>query len=152
SFAALAFFAVPFPAVVAGAAVLGALFLHRTDETATVSDSRSTPPPFGPHLLRVLGVGFPLWFAPVQAAAWGLGAQHTLAQEGWFFAKAALVTFGGAYAVLPYVAQQAVEHFAWLTPAQMLDGLGLAETTPGPLVLVLQFVGFMGGYQQPGDL
>src|SRR5690606_13693286 len=79
-------------------------------------------------------------------------SQHTLVHEGWFFAKAALVTFGGAYAVLPYVAQQAVEHFSWLTPAQMLDGLGLAETTPGPLVLVLQFVGFMGGYQHPGDL
>ncbi len=152
SFAALAFFAVPFPAVVAGAAVLGALFLHRTDETATASDSRSTPPPFGPHLLRVLGVGLPLWFAPVFVAAWGLGSQHTLVHEGWFFTKAALVTFGGAYAVLPYVAQQAVEHFSWLTPAQMLDGLGLAETTPGPLVLVLQFVGFMGGYQHPGDL
>ncbi len=70
-------------------------------------------------------------------------------KEGIFFSKAAMVTFGGAYAVLPYVSQQAVENYGWLQPGQMLDGLGLAETTPGPLIMVLQFVGFMGGWHQP---
>ena len=73
-------------------------------------------------------------------------------REGIFFSKAAMVTFGGAYAVLPYVAQQAVENYGWLTGPQMLDGLGLAETTPGPLIMVLQFVGFLGAWQQPGGL
>jgi chromate transporter len=80
------------------------------------------------------------------------GWHGTLTQQGFFFSKAALVTFGGAYAVLPYVGQQAVEHYTWLSSAQMLDGLGLAETTPGPLIMVLQFVGFLGGWNQPGAL
>ncbi|HZE13852.1 MAG TPA: chromate transporter, partial [Chthoniobacterales bacterium] len=71
--------------------------------------------------------------------------------EGIFFSKAAVITFGGAYAVLPYVAQHAVDYFHWLKPGQMMDGLGLAETTPGPLIMVLQFVGFMGGWNQPGN-
>jgi chromate transporter len=74
------------------------------------------------------------------------------AQLGWFFSKAAVVTFGGAYAVLPYVGQQAVEHYHWITPGQMLDGLAFAETTPGPLIMVLQFVGFLAGWRQPGAL
>jgi chromate transporter len=80
------------------------------------------------------------------------GWDGTLAREGIFFSKAAMVTFGGAYAVLPYVGQQAVEHYGWLTAPQMLDGLGLAETTPGPLIIVVQFVGFLGGWHQPGAL
>ncbi len=83
----------------------------------------------------------------------GWGAKHTIfTQEGVFFSKAAMVTFGGAYAVLPYVAQQAVQHFQWLHPGQMMDGLGLAETTPGPLIMVLQFVGFLGAWNHPGGL
>jgi chromate transporter len=81
-----------------------------------------------------------------------LGWNHTLFQEGVFFSKAAVVTFGGAYAVLPYVTQQALFHYGWLKPGQMMDGLGLAETTPGPLIMVLQFVGFMGGWQHPQGL
>jgi chromate transporter len=81
-----------------------------------------------------------------------LGSDHTLTQEGIFFSKAALVTFGGAYAVLPYVAQQAVQSHHWLTANQMLDGLGLAETTPGPLIIVTQFVGFLGAWNNPGSL
>ena len=81
-----------------------------------------------------------------------LGTDHTLFREAIFFSKAAMVTFGGAYAVLPYVSQQAVETHHWLSAAQMLDGLGLAETTPGPLIMVLQFVGFLGGWNQPGAL
>ena len=80
------------------------------------------------------------------------GWDHTLFKEGLFFSKAAVVTFGGAYAVLPYVAQQAVDTFGWLQTGQMMDGLGLAETTPGPLIMVLQFVGFMGGWNKPGLL
>ena len=87
----------------------------------------------------------------VGVSVW-LGMESTLFREGVFFSKAAMVTFGGAYAVLPYVGQQAVEHYAWLQPGQMMDGLGLAETTPGPLVMVLQFVGFVGAWQNPGDL
>jgi chromate transporter len=84
-------------------------------------------------------------------ALW-LGTNHTLFREAIFFSKASMVTFGGAYAVLPYVSQQAVEAHGWLTAPQMLDGLGLAETTPGPLIMVLQFVGFLGGWNQPGAL
>jgi chromate transporter len=75
-----------------------------------------------------------------------LGWEHTLTQMGWFFTKAALLTFGGAYAVLPYVYQGAVSHYGWLTPPQMIDGLALGETTPGPLIMVVAFVGFIGGY------
>jgi chromate transporter len=81
-----------------------------------------------------------------------LGSDHTLVREGIFFSKAAMVTFGGAYAVLPYVAQQAVQSYHWLSASQMLDGLGLAETTPGPLIMVTQFVGFLGGWHNPGQL
>lgn len=86
------------------------------------------------------------------AIGFSLGTDHTLFQEGLFFSKAAVVTFGGAYAVLPYVAQQALSHYGWLQPGQMMDGLGLAETTPGPLIMVLQFVGFLGGWNHPGGL
>jgi len=85
-------------------------------------------------------------------AAIFFGTGHTIFREGIFFSKAAVVTFGGAYAVLPYVAQHAVTPFGWLKPGQMMDGLGLAETTPGPLIMVLQFVGFMGAWQHPEGL
>jgi len=81
-----------------------------------------------------------------------LGEQSVYVQEGVFFSKAAVVTFGGAYAVLAYIAQEAVERHAWLRPGEMLDGLGMAETTPGPLIMVVQFVGFMGAYRNPGPL
>jgi len=93
-----------------------------------------------------------LWWLTVFATATWLGWSSTQAQQGLFFSKAALVTFGGAYAVLPYVAQQAVERYAWLSHPQMMSGLALAETTPGPLIMVLQFVGFVGGWQHPGTL
>jgi chromate transporter len=100
----------------------------------------------------VIAVCVVLWAAPVVAAGLMQGWHGTLAQEGFFFSKAAMVTFGGAYAVLPYVAQQAVENFGWLAAPQMLDGLGLAETTPGPLIMVVQFVGFLGAWNHPGGL
>jgi len=102
----------------------------------------------GAHLLRVLLVAGLLWSVPMAllTAAWGWG--HTYTQMGWFFTKAALLTFGGAYAVLPYVYQGAVGYYGWLTPVQMIDGLALGETTPGPLIMVVAFVGFVGGYGQ----
>ena len=93
-----------------------------------------------------------LWAAPVVLAGLAFGWGSLFVQQGIFFSKAALVTFGGAYAVLPYVAQQAVENYGWLSTNQMMSGLALAETTPGPLIMVLQFVGFAGAWQNPGTL
>ncbi len=90
-----------------------------------------------------------LWWLPILLAGWWRGFGSTLFTQGVFFSKAALVTFGGAYAVLPYVSQQAVEHYAWLNHGQMMSGLAFAESTPGPLIMVLQFVGFVGGWQHP---
>lgn len=95
-------------------------------------------------------VCLPLWVLPILLLGLWLGWSSIPVAQGAFFSKAALVTFGGAYAVLPYVAQQAVENFQWLTHPQMMSGLALAETTPGPLIIVLQFVGFVGGWQNPG--
>jgi chromate transporter len=102
--------------------------------------------------LRVTATCVALWAAPLVIVGAALGWKSVWLKEGVFFSKAAMVTFGGAYAVLPYVAQQAVETHAWLSAPQMLDGLAFAETTPGPLIMVLQFVGFMGGWNQPGVL
>src|SRR5206468_3983280 len=102
--------------------------------------------------IKICVIWLALWWLPVLLAGLWRGWNDTIFREGIFFSKAAVVTFGGAYAVLPYVAQDAVEPFHWLKPGQMMDGLGLAETTPGPLIMVLQFVGFMGGWNQPGQL
>ena len=99
----------------------------------------------------ILAVWLPLWLLPVAALAVVLGPRHVLTEVGAFFSKMAVVTFGGAYAVLSYVAQEAVQRYHWLSPTQMLDGLGLAETTPGPLIMVVQFVGFLAAYQAPGS-
>ncbi len=165
------FWAVPFPAIVAGAVVVGwvggkfwpaqfgmtdpgvsALTApHPGDPTGQASALGSTRSTWSDSA-KVIAVGGALWAAPVLAAGCFLGWHSTLAQEGLFFSKAAVVTFGGAYAVLPYVAQQAVEKFHWLAAPQMLDGLALAETTPGPLIIVLQFAGFAGGWNHPGGL
>jgi chromate transporter len=100
----------------------------------------------------VLAIGLLLWFGPVLLLAQLAGYRSVFVQEGLFFSQAAVVTFGGAYSVLSYVAQRAVDVYGWLSPGQMLDGLGLAETTPGPLILVTQFVGFQGAYRHPGSL
>ncbi|MES1210778.1 MAG: chromate transporter, partial [Acidobacteriota bacterium] len=102
--------------------------------------------------LRILAVGLALWLGPVFALVAVCGRDHVLSQEAVFFSKAAVVTFGGAYSVLAYVGQQAVETYHWLRPGEMLDGLGMAETTPGPLIMVLQFVGFLGAHRLPGGL
>ena len=107
-------------------------------------------PPGAGRALRMLAIWLPLWFLPMALSALLLGPQHLYVQSGMFFAGMAVVTFGGAYAVLAYVAQRAVVDFGWLTSAQMLDGLALAETTPGPLILVVQFVAFVAGYQAHG--
>lgn len=101
---------------------------------------------------KILLLCLTLWWVPIIALGAWLGWASTGFQQGVFFSQAALVTFGGAYAVLPYVAQQAVEKFGWLAHPQMMSGLALAETTPGPLIMVLQFVGFVGGWQFPGAL
>jgi len=101
-----------------------------------------------PRLLRALGLGLGLWALSLGLLALLLGLGHTLTQMGGFFTTAALFTFGGAYAVLPYVTQAAVDHYGWLTAAQMMDGLALGESTPGPLIMVVAFVGFLGGHSQ----
>ena len=147
AFAALALFGLPFPLVVLAAAIYGALFVRRPPPEATAA------PPVQPRAWRALvaavvwGV---VWLAPVGAAFLLLGPDHLLTDIGQTFSTLAVVTFGGAYAVLAYLQQQAVETHGWLTTAQMIDGLGLAETTPGPLILVNQYVGFMAGWGQGG--
>jgi chromate transporter len=156
---------VPFPVIVLAAAAVGAIGGRLAPDTfrtggghgaaktsarpALIDDDTPTPEHArfrGSRLAWVLGVGLLLWALPMAWLATTLGWEHTLTRMGWFFTKAALLTFGGAYAVLPYVYQGAVETFGWLTPTQMIDGLALGETTPGPLIMVVAFVGFVGGY------
>ncbi len=157
AFAEIFFFRAPFPAIVALAAAVGFVRgkwfgIAQTNGAAVEPGRLTTVKPTWGRAVRVIGVSVVLWFAPIAAAGWALGWDTTLVHEGIFFSKAAMVTFGGAYAVLPYVAQHAVEQFHWLTAPQMLDGLGLAETTPGPLIMVLQFVGFLGAWHQAGPM
>ncbi len=168
SFIALAVFALPFPWIVIAALAIGAV-LARVAPHALRGGGHASNPGVGtaPHspavidddtptpvharfdrlrLLKVLVVGGLLWLLPMAALLARNGWDATLTQIGWFFTKAALVTFGGAYAVLPYVNQAAVEHYQWLTTPQMMDGLALGETTPGPLIMVVAFVGFVAGW------
>ena len=170
SFVAIFGFGVPFPVIVLTALAIGLFAGRRYPEifgaggghggmAADDSDSHvisdNSNPLAAPTLAGTSAkVAFwcLIWMAPLAACAVWLGTDHVLTREGAFFSKAALITFGGAYAVLPYVAQQAVEVQGWLTPSQMMDGLALAETTPGPLILVLQFVGFLGGWHAPGGI
>src|SRR5438876_1964939 len=165
AFVAIYFFRVPFPLIIIGAGIMGLIggkilpqfFLGSLDQGARSTSfvEEVGPPPARSLLIRafkISGTWIFLWWLPLALAGIFLGTQHTIFREGLFFSKAALVTFGGAYAVLPYVSQLAVEHYQWLRADQMLDGLGLAETTPGPLIMVLQFVGFLGGWNHPGNL
>jgi chromate transporter len=165
AFIAIYFFHTPFPLIIISAAVLGfmgerfsARFIPAVEGTnaETISeDEGGLGIPTRLTLGRGLRIGVTsilLWWSPIVLAGIWLGTHHAIFREGLFFSKAAMVTFGGAYAVLPYVSQQAVENYHWLGPGQMLDGIGLAETTPGPLIMVLQFVGFLGAWNQPGDL
>ncbi len=137
-----------FPAVVLVGAAVGALALRPARPPATVP---SAPVPLA-STLRVALACLVLWWLPVGLAGLLQGWDGILVRQGLFFSETACVTFGGAYAVLPHVAESAVERFGWLTPQEMLAGLGLAETTPGPLIMVVQFVGFLGGWRAEGAL
>jgi chromate transporter len=166
SFVALFFFAVPFPVVIAVAALAGWFFGRRHAElTAPKEDTDSDGPaplisdtalhterPSKRRSALVLAIFLTLWAAPVVAAAILFGRHSVYVDQGVFFAGAALVTFGGAYAVLAYIAQAAVNTFGWLAPGEMVRGLALAESTPGPLIMVVQFVAFLGAYRDPGSL
>lgn len=153
AFAALFVFAAPFPVVILGAAAIGALMFAGGRKAgvpvASVTEAAEAPV-LNARLLRTIATWLAIWLAPLVAAFAALGPDHPLVRVGALFSKLAVVTFGGAYAVLAYLQQQAVDAEGWLTAAQMIDGLGLAETTPGPLILVNQFVGFMAGWQADG--
>lgn len=151
AFVAIFAFGVPFPFIILGAAVAG-LALARDRSSVPSAPSGSPPVPGIARLARTAGIWAFIWLAPVALIGLLLGPDHVFTTEAVFFSQSAVVTFGGAYAVLAYVARQAVEVYAWLTPHQMLDGLGLAETTPGPLIMVVQFVGFLGAYRNAGAL
>ena len=167
SFVAIFALDVPFPAIVGLAALVGWAGSRMLPQAfraggghgaagksfgAALIDDETPPPPharFSWGRLAVVAIGgFALWLVPMASLTAAFGWDHTLTQMGWFFTKAALMTFGGAYAVLPYVNQGAVGHYHWLTPIQMIDGLALGETTPGPLIMVVTFVGFVGGWTQ----
>ena len=166
AFVSIFFFDVPFPMIVLSAGVIGFVGgrlwpvwfqvikgdeVKEEEETAVITDTMAAhTQPTLHRAIKVLLICLALWWGPLLLLAVWLGPDHALTEIGVFFSKAAVVTFGGAYAVLAYVAQQAVDVFGWLRPGEMLDGLGMAETTPGPLIQVVQFVGFMGAYRQPG--
>lgn len=167
AFVLIYFLAAPFPLIVLGAGVIGYLgasagrpeFLIAPDhgdgeggENPEQAVLREPPPPSWRLALRTAVPWLVLWLAPVAALLLAFGPEHVFSRIAVFFSGAAMVTFGGAYAVLAYVAQQAVETYGWLRPEEMLDGLGMAETTPGPLIMVLQFVGFLGAFRDPGAL
>jgi chromate transporter len=168
SFISIYFLQIPFPVIVLTAGIIGLAVTHYRPERApekvatekhesqTVIDDEAPPPP---HTLpsrrrawRALAVGIVLWALPFAAIVAWRGWSSLHAQAYRFFTQAALVTFGGAYAVLAYVTQAAVANYGWLTQSQAVDGLALAETTPGPLIMVLQFIGFMAGWNQPQGL
>ena len=152
----------PYPAIIVSALAVGFTLGHWRPDWIVVPKKSSTASDPSPDAtsarsdlgrsFRVIMISLVLWWVPVVGISAWLGPNHTVTQQGFFFSKTALVTFGGAYSVLPYVADKAVNDFAWLTPPQMMDGLALAETTPGPLIMVLQFVGFVGAWQHPGTL
>ncbi|MCJ8052980.1 chromate efflux transporter [Shinella curvata] len=172
AFLAIFAFKVPFPLIVLIAAIIGYLGTasgsrlfrtaagHAAGKGAVLQDRDSllgetTPAHARPGLgwsLKISAALLCLWLLPVALIWFVAGGNSVFAEIGVFFSKMAVVTFGGAYAALAYVAQEAVQHYGWLKPGEMLDGLGLAETTPGPLIMVLQFVGFLGAYRDPGSL
>ena len=169
SFVSIFVLHVPFPVIILVAGVVGLVGGHLRPELFDVGVSREleenervairddAPPaahtrPSATRSAVVLIVGLAVWLVPIAAVAVWRGSSDTLTEMGWFFSKAALITFGGAYAVLSFVNVAAVMQFGWLLPGQMVVGLGLAETTPGPLIMVVEFVGFVGAYQHPGEL
>lgn len=168
SFLGIFLFGVPFPIVVLGAGLLGyAVYRVRPDlvhvpadvaeesSGAAIDDAAASAPHTQPSIRRAVKVsvvGLAAWWLPLLAVIAWRGPGDILTQEALFFSTATVVTFGGAYAVLAYVNQAAVYRFGWLTPADVVAGLGLAESTPGPLIMVTQFVGFLAAYRFPGDL
>jgi chromate transporter len=169
AFVAIFFFNVPFPIIIIAAGIIGyvgaksgrpefAGVEHGGGGKSAAVDSmlgEGVPEHVRPSVPRALRVGafwLAMWLVPVAAVLLALGEANTFSQIALFFSKMAMVTFGGAYAVLAYVAQTAVDHYHWLSAREMLDGLGMAETTPGPLIMVLQFVGFMAAFRDPGTL
>jgi chromate transporter len=167
AFVAIFFFAVPFPIIIIASGVIGYVGAKRgwkefagaghggATGNAESALGEEVPPharPDGRRALRVGALWLSLWLAPVIVLLIATGPGNTFTDIALFFSKMALVTFGGAYAVLSYVAQQAVDYYHWLSAREMLDGLGMAETTPGPLIMVLQFVGFIAAYRDPGGL
>ena len=150
AFIAIFFFDVPFPLVIAGAALAGYV-LAATKATAPPEPQGKIPAVPLARTLRTVSLWLAIWILPLVLLAVIFGRDHVFTDIAIFFSKLAIVTFGGAYSVLAYMAQQAVETYGWLSAGEMLDGLGLAETTPGPLILVTQFVGFLAGYRYGGD-
>jgi len=144
SFVAIFAFNLPFPAIIALAAIAGAVLIDMPTATTSGTQSKTT----GANPLRTLAVWLPLWLGPLVTLS--VTGPKLLAELGWFFAWLAVVTFGGAYAVLAYMTQTVVETHGWISTAQMIDALGLAETTPGPLILVTQFVAMLTGQIQGG--
>lgn len=164
AFLALFFGHVPFALIILSAAVVGLLggwvapqqflVLSGHGEDRTLADGAPLDPNRnrsigGWHALRVTFIWLLLWWSPIVLLHQVFGRNSIFFQQAVFFSQTAMVTFGGAYAVLNFVAQQAVERYSWVQPSEMLDGLGMAETTPGPLIMVLQFVGFLGAYRHP---
>jgi chromate transporter len=168
AFVAIFFFGVPFPLIIAAAGLVGfagarlgrpefAPLVHGGNSSAVVDSmlGEAVPDHVRPNAsrtMRVLAVWLAIWLVPVFAILVTLGPYDVFSQIAIFFSKMAMVTFGGAYAVLAYVAQQAAEYYHWVTPREMLDGLGMAETTPGPLIMVVQFVGFMAAFREASGL
>ncbi|MCC7251299.1 chromate efflux transporter [Hyphomicrobium sp.] len=148
SFVAIFFFAAPFPLIVLAAALFG--FFHVSSRVAAAGASFAMPLIATSRTLRTIGLWLLIWFVPLGAIAAVFGRDHVLSQLGVFFSKLAVVTFGGAYAVLAYMGQDVVAHYGWLDAGAMMDGLGLAETTPGPLILVTEFVGYLAAHRNGG--
>lgn len=150
AFAALYLFGVPFPLVILAAALLGALSASRSPRADLSIETQQQRAPSASKSLSTALLWTALWLAPVALVLFAFGPRHVLSQVAILFSQLAVVTFGGAYALLAYLQQQAVDVHGWLAQGQMIDGLGLAETTPGPLILVNQFVGFLAGWQTEG--
>ncbi|HEY8000140.1 MAG TPA: chromate efflux transporter [Pseudolabrys sp.] len=152
AFIGIFFLSLPFPLIVAGAGLIGYLVAQTAPARLGLSaKAEAAAPPDKTRwrqFLMATVIGLAVWWAPVALAAIALGPDHVLVSVGTFFSKLAVVSFGGAYALLAYMAQQAVETHHWMTAPEMVDGLGLAETTPGPLILVTQFVGFLAAYRE----
>ena len=150
SFVAIFFFAAPFPLIIAAAALIG--YLHALAAPVPAPPLAADPAPIPlAHTLKTAALWLAIWIVPLLLLPIFFGRTHVMTDIALFFSKLAVVTFGGAYSVLAYMAQQAVETHGWLTAGEMLDGLGLAETTPGPLILVTEFVGFLAGYRFGGE-